>query len=182
MTNPPNILFISIDDLNDWVGVLGGYPGVKTPNIDRLAKRGTLFTNTQTPVPICNGARTAVFTGLQPSTTGVYNNHQDWRNLLPDVVTLPEYFRQNGYEVVGAGKIFHDKFNKPKAFDKYFPLRGSPSSSDVSSPIQFGPINGSIEKMGDAKTANFAREYLEQDHGKSFFFALGIVKPHTPLT
>jgi arylsulfatase A-like enzyme len=182
MTNPPNILFISIDDLNDWVGVLGGYPGVKTPNIDRLAGRGTLFSNAQTPVPACNGARTAVLTGLQPNTTGIYSNVQDWRLSLSKVTTLPEYFRQNGYEVVGAGKIFHDKFNKPKVFDKYFPLSGSPSSPDNSGPIQFGPINNSIEDMADAKTANFAKEYLEQDHSKPFFFALGIVKPHTDLS
>jgi arylsulfatase A-like enzyme len=106
MANPPNILFISIDDLNDWVGVLGGYPGVKTPNIDRLAERGTLFTNAHTPVPVCNGARTAVLTGLSPTTTGIYSNNQDWRTTLPDVVSLPEYFSQHGYETVGAGKIF----------------------------------------------------------------------------
>ena len=68
---PPDVLFISIDDLNDWVGVLGGHPQAITPNIDALAARGMLFTNAHAPSTLCNPSRTAVFTGLAPSTTGV---------------------------------------------------------------------------------------------------------------
>src|SRR5215210_6113753 len=68
----PNVLFIAIDDLNDWVGCLGGHPQAKTPNIDRLARRGTLFTNAHCQAPLCNPSRVSVMTGLRPSTTGVY--------------------------------------------------------------------------------------------------------------
>jgi arylsulfatase A-like enzyme len=181
MSDLPNILFISIDDLNDWVGVLGGYPGVKTPNIDRFAERGTLFSNAHTPVPVCNGARTAVLTGLSPNTTGIYSNYQDWRLSLSDVVTLPEYFRDNGYEVVGAGKNFHGQFDKKEAFDLYFNHGGSPKAPRVPSPIQFGPVDGSVNEMSDFKVANFAKKYLSKQHNKPFFFSLGFVKPHVGL-
>src|SRR5690348_1731043 len=73
-TNPrrPNVLFIAIDDLNDWVGCLAGHPQAKTPNIDRLASRGTLFTNAHCQAPLCNPSRSSLMTGLRPSTTGIY--------------------------------------------------------------------------------------------------------------
>jgi arylsulfatase A-like enzyme len=70
---PPNVLFIAIDDLNDWVGCLDSHPQVKTPNIDALATRGTLFSNAHCQAPLCNPSRTSVMTGLRPSTTGVYS-------------------------------------------------------------------------------------------------------------
>ena len=69
---PLNVLFIAIDDLNDWVGCLGGHPQAKTPNIDRLAARGTLFTNAHCQAPLCNPSRSSLLTGLRPSTTGIY--------------------------------------------------------------------------------------------------------------
>jgi arylsulfatase A-like enzyme len=103
----PNVLFLSVDDMNDWVGPLGGYPGIQTPNIDRLARKGALFKDAHAAAPLCNPSRTALLTGLRPSTTGVYDNEQYWRPVLPDVVTLPRYFKDNGYHVAGAGKVFH---------------------------------------------------------------------------
>ena len=119
----PNVLFIAIDDLNDWVGCLGGCPGrVDTPYIDSLARRGMLFTNAHCAAPVCNPSRTAVMTGLRPSTSGVYNNGHWWRPALPDVVTLPEYFARHGYRVEGGGKIFHHTpgFNPPEQWRTYF--------------------------------------------------------------
>src|SRR5262245_66305734 len=71
-TDRPNILFIAIDDLNDWVGCLGGHPQVQTPHIDRLARRGTLFSNAHCQAPLCNPSRSSLLTGLRPSTTGIY--------------------------------------------------------------------------------------------------------------
>lgn len=118
----PNVLFIAADDWNDWVGCLG-HPQARTPNLDRLARRGLLFTNAHCAAPVCNPSRTAVLTGLRPDTTGVYENHQVMRRLVPNVVTLPQYFRSNGYYVAGGGKIFHDvppHCHDPQSWDEYF--------------------------------------------------------------
>src|SRR5687768_699036 len=101
----PNILFIAIDDLNDWIGVLGGHPQARTPNLDRLAKKSLLFTRAYCAAPACNPSRAALLTGLRPSTTGVYHNDQPWRPALPDAVTLPMYLLRHGYLVWGGGKI-----------------------------------------------------------------------------
>ncbi|MBM3754194.1 MAG: iduronate-2-sulfatase, partial [Acidobacteria bacterium] len=79
----PNVLFISVDDMNDWVGCLSGENNIKTPNIDKLAARGALFANAHCASPLCNPSRTALLTGLRPSTTGMYNNDQFWRPNLP---------------------------------------------------------------------------------------------------
>ncbi len=119
----PNVLSIAVDDMNDWVSYLGGYAGkVHTPNFERLARRGVSFTNAHSPSTVCNPSRTAIMTGLRPSTTGVYNNGQWWRPALPGVVTMPEHFRANGYKVHGGGKIFHHTLgnNPPDLWDGYF--------------------------------------------------------------
>ena len=103
-----NVLFLAVDDMKDWVNCLGGYEGtVRTPNIDRLAKRGTLFTNAHCPSPKCAPSRAAIMTGLRPSTTGLYDNGHWWYPNLPGVATIPVHFRNHGYRVAGAGKIFH---------------------------------------------------------------------------
>src|SRR5437588_4816905 len=93
----PNVLFIAIDDLNDWVHHLGGHPQAATPNIDRLAKRGVTFANAHCAAPLCNPSRAALMSGLRPSTTGVYDNPTDWRKVITETPTLPMQFKQNGY-------------------------------------------------------------------------------------
>ena len=102
-----NILMIAIDDMNDWVGALGGQ--AITPNIDRLARQGRLFTNAHTVVPACNPSRTALLTGQRPETTGQYENEGNFREKPggEQRVTLPQYLLQNGYKTYAAGKIFH---------------------------------------------------------------------------
>ena len=118
----PNILFVSVDDWNDWVGCLGNKQA-RTPNVDRLANLGLLFTNAHCVAPVCNPSRVATLTGLRPATTGVYENGGRMRSKLPDLVTLPQYFRQQGYRVAGGGKVFHDvppHCNDPKSWDEYF--------------------------------------------------------------
>ncbi|QXD26124.1 sulfatase [Opitutia bacterium ISCC 51] len=105
---PKNVLMISVDDMRDWTNFLGGYEGeVFTPHMDRLAERGINFTNAHCPSPVCNPSRNAVMTGLMPSTTGIYNNGQWLRANYPDKATLPRYFMNQGYQVVGTGKSFH---------------------------------------------------------------------------
>ena len=119
---PPNVLFIAVDDMNDWTDGLGGYDGtVHTPNQQRLAWMGVGFTNAHTASSICCPSRTAVMTGLRPSTTGVYNNGQWWKPHMPDAVTIPVHFRNHDYYAAGAGKIFHHTpgFNPPCQWDEY---------------------------------------------------------------
>ena len=121
----PNVLFLAVDDMKDWVNCLGGYEGaVHTPNIDRLAGRGILFMNAHCPSPKCAPSRAAIMTGLRPSTTGLYDNGHWWLPNLPDVVTVPQHFRNHGYRVVGAGKIFHHTAgnNPPNQWDDFLRL------------------------------------------------------------
>lgn len=104
----PNVLFIAIDDLNDWVGCLGGHPQVKTPNIDRLAQRGIVFTNTHCAAPLCNPSRAAVFSGRHPFETGVLaNDKSDIRKIQSDLVLIPQHFKSAGYRTFGSGKLLH---------------------------------------------------------------------------
>lgn len=103
-----NVLLIMLDDMRDWAGYLGGYEGtVYTPNIDRLAGQGIAFTNAHTVASISCPSRNAIFTGKRPSTTGLYDNNQWWKAVLPNEVTMPQYFKDNGYYSVGIGKLFH---------------------------------------------------------------------------
>jgi len=116
--SPPNILFIAIDDLNDWVGFLGGHPQVRTPNMDRLAARGTVFTNAHCAAPLCGPSRSAIFSGLLPTTTGIYENRHDIRKKNPGLVYLPQYFARNGYSTFGTGKLLHK--GSSGLFEKFF--------------------------------------------------------------
>ena len=109
-TERPNVLFIAVDDLNDWIGVMGGHPDTVTPNLDRLARRGVLFTNAHCAAPACNPSRVALLTGRRPHNSGVYVNPQPWRPVMPNVSTLPQHFMAHGYHVRGGGKIFHGRY------------------------------------------------------------------------
>ena len=125
---PPNVLFIAIDDLNDWVGFLDGHPQARTPNMDRLARRGVIFTNAHCTAPICGPSRAAVMTGLQPYHTGLYTNAANLTRRRTDLVTLPRFFKEHGYQVMGTGKLFHGKAPK-NAFHEYGPTSDSGGAS-----------------------------------------------------
>jgi arylsulfatase A-like enzyme len=202
----PNVLMLVVDDWNDWVGALGGHPQVRTPNVDRLAARGVLFTDAHTAAPICNPSRTAVLTGMRPTTTGVYGNDEEpWRKHLPNAVTLPQHFRANGYKALGGGKVFHHGkgFNDPASWDDYyfwnpkgrnngwfdnysFPPDPEPSRPVTPMPsvswrnFDWAPIDVSDEEMPDYKVASWASGVLEQKHDKPFFLAAGMFRPHIP--
>jgi arylsulfatase A-like enzyme len=103
----PNVLFISLDDMNDWLGCYGGHPDAVTPNIDKLAERAVLFTNAHCVSPICGPSRASVLTGMRPETTGVYHNKGTYIDYVPDAVTFPEHFRENGYRTLASGKVDH---------------------------------------------------------------------------
>ena len=128
----PDVLFIAIDDLNDWVGAMGGPIQAKTPNIDALAERGMFFTNAHSVGTSCTPSRTALLTGMSPFNSGLYSHEIDWResDVVSSAPTLPRYFRDNGYQTLGAGKIFHAHSYYLKgaqgqqdtsAWDAYFP-------------------------------------------------------------
>ncbi len=103
----PNILFIAVDDMADWAAYLGGHPDAITPNLDRLAERGVWFRNAHCVSPICGPSRAAILTGMRPETTGCYTNRGTYIDYVPDAVSLPRHFKDNGYHVAGAGKINH---------------------------------------------------------------------------
>ncbi len=190
----PHVLFISIDDLNDWVGVLGGHPQAKTPNIDALARSGVLFANAHCAAPSCNGSRTATLTGLRPSTTGIYGNPQPWRQHLPDVVTLPEYFRTHGYKVLGAGKLFHGPYPDPRGWDAFFPSKcrqrppdklglghGGPRSGVPRlGHFDWGAIDKSDDDLSDAHVVDWVTKHLPDADAPPTFLACGLFRPHLP--
>ncbi len=115
----PNVLFVVIDDLNDWIGCMKGHPQTKTPNIDRLAERGILFTNAHCASPVCLASRTALFCGRYPDQTGVYSNWGKTRGRMPARdLQLPVYLAAAGYETLGTGKLYHAE--GAPYFDGYF--------------------------------------------------------------
>ena len=118
----PNILFIAIDDQNDWFGCLGGQ--AKTPHIDRLARQGTLFVNAHCQAPLCNPSRTSLMTGLRPSTTGIYGLAPWIRNVpnYKDVVTLPQYLARHGYRTYSTGKIYHGGYGRRRTDREFHEL------------------------------------------------------------
>jgi arylsulfatase A-like enzyme len=180
----PSILFIAIDDLNDWVHHLGGHPQGTTPNIDRLAQRGVTFANAHCAAPLCNPSRAALLSGLRPSTTGVYNNATDWRNIITATPTLPLYLKKQGYYVAGAGKIYHDSFRRDSDWTEYLTNRkGDPKpkgNDDGVGGIKFAPVDADDADMRDYETVSWVIERLSTQHDKPFFLACGLHKPHMP--
>lgn len=203
----PNVLFISVDDMNDWVGCLGGYPGVQTPNIDALAKRGVLFSNAHCAAPLCNPSRTALLTGRRPSRTGIYNNDQYWRPNIPDAVSLPAHFKNNGYHVAGVGKVFHHVVghNSPpdwhefqlQVFDdpwyrrtEWYPWvkkipapEGHPFNGlkNFQGEFDWGVLPKPEGEYGDMKAVDWADQFLRREQQKPFFLAVGLWHPHIPM-
>lgn len=187
----PNVLFIAIDDLNDWIGALGGHPQARTPNIDRLARRSVLFANTHCAAPACNPSRAALMTGVPPYKSGVYTNPQPWRQGLPDAVTIPQHFSAHGYWSAGSGKIYHGAFPDPASWDAYYPDQKKNKFPDPNPPkkninglkrghFDWGPVPAPDSEMGDYKTATWISGQLSRKQGKPFFLACGIYRPHLP--
>ncbi len=117
----PNVLFIVVDDLNDWIGCMNGHRQALTPNMDRLAARGVLFTNAHCAAPACNPSRAAVFSGRMPSVTGVWSNQSgSLDQLYPNARLLPTAFSQSGYQTFGTGKLLHS--GGKASFDEYFTM------------------------------------------------------------
>ena len=182
----PNVLFIAVDDLRDWVGHLGGYPGAKTPNIDRLAKRGVSFTRAYCPAPLCNPSRISLMTGVAPYRSGIYGNGEKLRDRLPDAVTLMQHFRASGYSVRGAGKVFHGTSAYDRdSWDFFFKQTGTKRNSFKRDPglpadawVRWGPLDCGDDEMFDARNAEWIISEMEKPQEKPFFLAYGLTKPH----
>ena len=182
----PNVLFIAIDDLNDWIGCLGGHPQVQTPNLDRLAARGTLFTNAHCQSPLCNPSRTSVMLGLRPSTTGIYSLQPAFRTVpaLEDYVSLPKAFAANGYATSTCGKMYHKDAGKDEFETVGLPekiRRNRPEQPFVpteASRLDWGPWPPEDAQQRDYQTAEWAVEALTNrpDTDEPFFMAVGIAE------
>ncbi|MEM9480753.1 MAG: sulfatase-like hydrolase/transferase [Verrucomicrobiota bacterium] len=194
----PNVLFISIDDLNDWIGCMGGHPQTVTPNFDRLAASGVLFTNAHCPAPACNPSRTAIMTGISPHKSGLYTNGQKMREVLPDAILLPQHFRNHGYRAIGSGKILH-YFIDARSWGEYFPEKESenpfprtlyPDERPVNLPrggpwqyveTDWAALDATDEEFGgDWLVSKWVGEQLTREHDQPVFLACGIYRPHEP--
>jgi len=193
----PNALFVSIDDLNDWVGCLGGHPQAKTPNLDRLAASGTLFTNAYCPAASCNPSRSAILSGIPPHRSGLYINEQKMRDVMPEAELMPKYFSRYGYYSAGSGKILH-YFIDATSWDDYFPEKEKedpfprtfyPKKRPVNLPYEkwmyvecdWAALDRTLDQYGgDYLVADWIGKQLRRDHGKPFFLACGIYRPHLP--
>jgi arylsulfatase A-like enzyme len=142
----PNILFIAVDDLNDWVGFLKGHPQTRTPNMDRLAARGVVFANAHCAAPLCGPSRAAVFSGRQPFRSGVYGNEDDIRRIAPNLVLIPQQLKAHGYRVLGTGKLLHQR--RPDLFDDTF------TPEQRWSPFESEEVNYTPEELPSKRTDN----------------------------
>ncbi len=179
----PNVLFIAVDDLNHWVGYLHRNPQTITPNIDRLASRGVRFTRSYCAAPSCNPSRAALMSGLRPSTTGVYENNDDWRPHIPLDLPLTTTFRKAGYYVAGSGKIYHGSYPRREEWDDYLESEGKdpkPLGNTGVGGIRFAPLDCDDQDLREWRIVDYGIEQLKRDHDKPFFLAVGLHKPHMP--
>lgn len=193
----PNVVFIAIDDQNDWIGPLGGHPLVKTPQLDRLAARGTVFLNAHCQAPLCNPSRTSLLLGLRPATTGIYGL-APWFRTLPNLaerITLPQAFRQAGYQTAVAGKIFHERPRTPEGLQQEFALWGPAGGIGVAPrqklipptpmgnhpAMDWGVFPHRDEDKGDFQVATWGCQQIRAaKSNEPFFLALGFFLPHVP--
>jgi len=204
----PNVLFLVVDDWNDMMNAMGD-PRVKSPNLDKLAARGTVFTNAHAPGVYCTPSRTAIMTGLQPFNSGLYGEEPHMYN-IPKHMDIPQYFKANGYKVYGGGKVYHHMqgFVDLRGFDYWYIWNedlkqkgwrlgswdpGAPIDAKAVRPLaetgkvtgwpefdHFAMPNEDEERMADTLCANWAADFLKQEHDKPFFLAFGTYAPHKP--
>lgn len=198
----PNVLFIAVDDLNNDLGCYG-HSLVKSPHIDRLAKRGLQFNRAYCQYPVCNPSRASFMTGLYPEQTGVLSNGGNFRKNLPDVVTMPQHFMKHGYFAARVGKIYHygvpnqigtSGVDDAASWHKVVNPRGIDREvHDKIHTLQKGQFGGTLswleieskdEEHTDGLGATAAIKLMEENHpdktGKPFFLAVGFYRPHTP--
>ena len=188
----PNVLMLIVDDLNDWIGPLGGHPNASTPHMDRLASQGTVFTNAHAPAPICGPSRASIMTGLAPSSTGIYGHVEDndirsANQRAAGSIFMSEYFRRHGYHTAAVGKVFHqgvadgsfDEFGgRAERFGPYPDERMK--WHDPRTNTDWGPFPDSDTGMPDYDSAHWLAERLLAEHDKPFLMVGGFLRPHVP--
>lgn len=191
---PPNFLIIAIDDLNDYVGCLGGHPNASTPHLDRLARQGVLFTRAYCNSPVCNPSRAAIWTGLRPTTTGIHSNPSGWfrsKAEFKDIVTLPQALAAHGYATTGFGKLFHlgrgnssrGEWQRFNTFD-YGPKQNPKLNYPDGDPITDWGVPSPDDETAcshDAVIAGRVIDFLADSHDRPFLLGCGFFRPHTPL-
>lgn len=186
----PNVLMIAIDDLNDFVGAMG-HPDALTPNIDRLAERGVLFSNAHCQAPLCGPSRASLLTGLRPSSTGIYgmiadNDIKEVNQLTKRSPFLHEYFKEEGYYLLGVGKIFHQHFpdgllDESGGGSDYGPRPDQKFKWDQKgTSTDWGVFPSAEEEMPDDHAASWAVEQLARKYDQPFFLSVGFIRPHVP--
>jgi len=196
----PDVVFIVVDDLNDWIGVMGGHPQSKTPNLDALAAQGVLFTNAHCNAPQCGPSRTSFLNGLYPKSTGRYFNSTrrpaflgdqpmqgiTSKNAPKNPVILHQHFKQNGYRVVSGGKVAHGNTAKLKGqVDAYLnrpqDVRGKFTDDKANLWGEGGPHNHADEQTGDYKVSKWAIEEWRKAGEKPLLMTVGFYRPHRPF-
>jgi len=151
----PDVVFIAVEDFSPQR--LGCYGGpVLSPHIDRLAAEGVLFEKAYCMSPVCNSSRTALLTGLRSDTTGVFSNSQDWRKMLPGVVTMPMHFRKHGYDTVRLGKMYHGSWEQDESWTQVIPELHDRAAAGAKKPAigPRKPADGSKDNLKWGPTGN----------------------------
>jgi len=195
----PNVLFIAVDDLNCRLGCYG-FDHIVSPNIDRLAERGVRFDRAYCQYPSCGPSRASVLTGLRPDSTGIVSNKINFREHLPDGLTLPQHFRNNGYYVARVGKIFHQDNpthigtsgpDDPESWDEVINPRGRDKDEEdlltVYTPqlplpdqMCYLKAEGSDAEQTDGKITEETIRLLKQKRERPLFVGMGFYRPHIP--
>ena len=185
----PDVVLVVIDDLNDWVGHLGGHPDASTPHLDALAERGATFTNAHCAAPVCNPSRTALFSGRRPAQVPL---GQSWRKTLEGLPTLTDHFGAAGYLRWGTGKLYHgdaegqfDEFHRVRRKDELFTrsednhtgLRLSIANQDG---FDWHGFDIEDSAMPDYRRVDWALERLSEPRERPVFLAVGFHLPHLP--
>ncbi|HWH70886.1 MAG TPA: sulfatase, partial [Candidatus Sulfotelmatobacter sp.] len=207
-SNRLNVLFIAVDDLRPELGCYGNAL-IQSPNIDRLARSGVVFNRAYCQQAVCSPSRSSLLTGTRPDTTKVWDLETHFRKALPEVVTLPQLFKNHGYFVQGMGKIYHNGFNDPPSWSVPFKTPkaaayGSPESLALISKkrqqaIAEGKNEETIQKTArgpafegadvpddtfhDGALAEMAIAALRdlKQKPQPFFLAVGFIRPHLPF-
>lgn len=184
--NRPDIVLIIVDDLNDWLGCLGGHPDAKSPNIDALAASGMLFSQAYCNSPQCRPSRTSLMTGVYPFKTGTYFNARFPKETQVKTPTLQQFFMNQGYRVASGGKVFHGTpgkhgdslFRKP-ADPK--PPKGKDTFNAMAAPNDGFALNVDDKEMSDFKVAQWATQQWNTVTDQPLLMTVGFFRPHRPL-